>query len=57
MNSYICFYKNKQKMIYADTAFEAQEKAAILFKAKKSWEIHTVLVKVKDRPITQPTDF
>lgn len=43
MNGYKAFYRNKTIEVYADTSFEAQTKAALLFKAKKSWEVSVVL--------------
>ncbi len=39
MNRYICFYRGKQKEIYADTSLEAQKKAAIKFNARQPWEV------------------
>lgn len=43
MNGYKAFYRNKTIEVYASTSFEAQTKAAALFKAKKSWEVSVVL--------------
>lgn len=39
MNGYKAFYKDQEKDIYAETAYEAQEKAAAEFKAKKRYEV------------------
>lgn len=46
-NGYIAFYKNKQIEVYADTSYEAQKKAALQFKAKKSYDV-TVKLATKD---------
>jgi hypothetical protein len=43
MNGYVCFYKGKRVEVYADTSYEAQQKAAALLKAKKSYEVTVVL--------------
>lgn len=43
MNGYICFYKGKQLEVYANTSYEAQQKAAKEFKAKKSYQVTVVL--------------
>jgi len=39
MNGYICFYKSKKLEVHADSSYEAQQKAAVLFKAKKSYQV------------------
>jgi len=39
VNGYICFYKGKRIEVYAETSYQAQLKAAALFKAKKSYEV------------------
>jgi len=38
-NGYICFYKGKQLEVHAASSYEAQKKAAEIFKAKKSHEV------------------
>lgn len=47
MNGYIAFYKGKQLEVYAPSSYEAQQKAAALFKARKSYEV-TVMLAEKD---------
>ena len=42
-NGYVCFYKGKRMEVHADTSYEAQKKAAALFKAKKSHEVSVTL--------------
>ena len=46
MFGYICFYKNKKIEVRALRSFDAQEIAAKLFKAKKSWEVTVVLAEL-----------
>ena len=43
MNGYIAFYRGKRTEVYAETSYEAQQKAAIVFKAKKSYEVTVML--------------
>ena len=43
MNGYKCFYKDRECEVYANTSFEAQEKAAVTFKAKKRYDVTVVL--------------
>ena len=47
MFTYIAFYKGKQITVNALRSFDAQEQAARIFKAKKSYEI-TVMLAAKD---------
>ena len=43
MNGYITFYKGNQKIVYANTSYEAQKIASQQFKAKKSYEVEVYL--------------
>jgi len=43
MNGYKAFYKGRQVEVMANTSFEAQQKAAALLKAKKSYEVTVML--------------
>jgi hypothetical protein len=43
MFNYECFYKGKRMTVQALRSFDAQEKAAKLFKARKSYEVAVVL--------------
>lgn len=43
MNGYIAFYKGRQIEVMADTSYQAQQKAAQHFKARKSHEVTVVL--------------
>lgn len=49
MFTYECFYKNKRLTVQALRSFDAQEKAAKLFKAKKTWEVAVVLA---EKPVS-----
>lgn len=57
MNGYVCFYKGKRKEVHAASTLEAQEKAAVLFKAKKSWEITTMLAEKGNKKVVHIADF
>lgn len=43
MNGYKAFYKGRQIEVMADTSYQAQQKAAAQFKAKKSYEVTVML--------------
>lgn len=43
MNGYIAFYRGKQIEVHAASSYEAQTKAAALFKAKKPYEVTVML--------------
>ena len=43
MFGYICFYRGKRIEVRALRSFDAQEAAAKLFKAKKSYEVTVML--------------
>ena len=43
MFGYVCFYRGKRIEVRALRSFDAQEIAAKIFKAKKSWEVTVVL--------------
>lgn len=43
MNGYKAFYKSKEIEVYAESRYSAQLKAAEVFKAKKSYDVHVVL--------------
>lgn len=44
MNTYEAFYKGKRITVQANTSYGAQEGAAKVFKAKKSYDVTVVLV-------------
>jgi hypothetical protein len=57
MNKYITFYRKQQLEVEAETSFEAQVKAAKIFKAKKNYQVTVVLAETNDKPITHTPDF
>lgn len=46
MRLYIAFYKGKRLEVYAERSIDAQEKAAKMFRAKKSYDVAVVLADV-----------
>lgn len=57
MNGYKAFYKNKSVEVYANTSYEAQMKAAKVFKAKKSYDVTVVLCESNGKQIIHTPDF
>lgn len=51
MNGYICFYRGKRLEVHASTSYEAQTKAAQIFKAKKSYEVDVHLAEKEGKPV------
>lgn len=51
MNSYLCFYKGKKIEVNADTSYAAQQKAAGIFKAKKTYLVSVVLAEKDGVPV------
>jgi hypothetical protein len=57
MNGYIAFYRGRKAEVHADTAYEAQQKAAALFKARKSYEVTVVLAEKNGAQVTHNPSF
>jgi hypothetical protein len=57
MNGYIAFYKGRKAEVHADTAYEAQQKAVALFKARKSYEVTVVLAEKNGQQVTHNPSF
>lgn len=57
MNLYICFYKNKKIDVIAPTSYAAQQKAAALFKAKKSYDVTVMLTAIDNAPVIHAPTF
>ena len=55
MNGYKAFYRGKTIEVYADTSYQAQQKAAAQFKAKKSWEVSVYLCEKNGEQYVQST--
>ena len=56
-NLYFAMYKGKKINIKANTQLEAQQKAAKYFKARKSYDVTVMLLKVGDREVIHTPDF
>jgi hypothetical protein len=54
-NGYIAFYKGKRIEVYALTSYQAQIKAAEIFKAKKSYEVTVMLAEKNGEQVTHST--
>lgn len=48
MNIYHAFYKGKEIELQADSSYHAQEKAAIIFHAKHSYNVTVIIVAHED---------
>ena len=55
MNGYICFYRNKRTEVYAESSYQAQQKAAAFFKAKKAYEVTVMLAEKSGEPVVHST--
>lgn len=51
MNGYVCIYRGKRLEVRAATSYQAQEAAAKLFKARKSWEVLVVLAECEGEQV------
>lgn len=56
-NGYIAFYKGKQVEVMADSSYQAQQKAAAHFKAKKSYDVTVMLAEKEGEQVTHVPDF
>lgn len=56
-NGYKAFYREKEIEVYANSSFEAREKAAGIFKAKKNYEVFVVLCEKDGEPVVHVADF
>ena len=57
MNGYKAYYKGRSIDVYANTSYEAQQKAAELFKAKKRHEVGVFLCERDSKEIIHTPDF
>lgn len=48
MNTYEAFYKGKRTTVQAETSYAAQTKAAVVFKARKQYDVTVALA---DKPV------
>jgi len=51
------FTRAKSIDIYAKSSYDAQEKAAVTFKAKKSYQVTVCLCEKDDKEVTHDTMF
>jgi hypothetical protein len=51
MNIYVALYKGRRLEVDAETSLEAQNKAAVQFKAKKSFDVTVVLAEKDGRQV------
>jgi len=52
MNGYLAYYKNQKIEVFAETAYQAQKKASVILKAKKSHEVDVYLCEVGNKQVT-----
>mgnify|MGYP001605607598 CR=1 FL=1 len=57
MNGYKAFYKGKTLDVFAMTSYEAQKKAAELFKAKKSYDVTVMLAEKDGKQVVHTPNF
>lgn len=57
MNGYIALYRGKKLQVYAATSYEAQQKAALQFKTKKSHEVSVYLAEKDGAPVVHTPTF
>jgi ABC-type thiamine transport system substrate-binding protein len=55
LNGYVCFFRNRRTEVYASTSYEAQTKAAAVFKARKQYEVTVVLAEKGGAPVVHST--
>jgi hypothetical protein len=55
MHGYVALYRNKRAEVFADTSYEAQQKAAAIFKARRAWEVSVYLVEQNGETVTNST--
>lgn len=51
MNGYKAFYRNKTCEVYANSAYEAQKKAAAILKPRKTYEVSVMLCEKEGKEV------
>jgi hypothetical protein len=51
------FWRGKRIEVYANTSYEAQQKAAAMLKAKKAYEVTVMLAERAGEPVVHTADF
>ena len=57
MNGYKAFYRNKECEVEANSSYEAQTKAAAIFKARKVYEVTVMLCEKDGQQVTHVATF
>lgn len=57
LNGYVCFYKGKQIDVYVETTLKARDKAAMIFKAKKAYEVTAMLAEKNGQQVIHSATF
>jgi hypothetical protein len=57
MNGYIAIYKGKRIELYAESTYQAQRKAAEVFRAKKTYEVDVYLAEVNGATVEHTASF
>ena len=57
MNGYICFYKGKKFEVKAESTYQAQQEGAQHFKAKKPWQVTTMLAEKEGKQVVHKPSF
>lgn len=57
MNGYVAFYKGRRIEVLEETSYKAREKAAGIFKAKKSYDVTVILAEIDGAQVTHTADF
>lgn len=52
MYGYIAFYKGKRVEVFAESSYAAQQKAAQMFKARKSYDVTVMLAEKNGETVT-----
>ena len=56
-NGYVCFYRGQRKEVFAATLYQAQQIAAGLFRAKKSYDVSVMLAEKNGQQVTHVPSF
>jgi stress-induced morphogen len=57
MNTYVAFWKNKEITVQANSSYEAQQKAALQLKCRKTWEVTVMITEFQGKQVVHTPDF
>jgi len=57
MNTYVAFWKNKEITVQANSSYEAQQKAALQLKCRKTWEVTVMITEFQGKQVVHMPDF